>query len=222
MPKQVLFIQGGGAGTHDVWDNKLVASLARELGHGYDIRYPRMPNEAEPSYATWKKALEREIAKLDDGAFLVGHSIGATILINALAEAAPDRKFSGLFLISAPFIGPGGWPSEEIKPQQDLGNRLPRALPGSLYQGPADDTAPPAHVDLYKRAIRDDSVLCGAFGLTDGGRRNRGLAHHRPLSREGETNAWPFSVSLYFWSRLLGFSGIVSSMVWSPSSTRIT
>ena len=24
---QILFIQGGGAGTHDEWDNKLVASL---------------------------------------------------------------------------------------------------------------------------------------------------------------------------------------------------
>ena len=25
--RQILFIQGGGAGTHDDWDNKLVESL---------------------------------------------------------------------------------------------------------------------------------------------------------------------------------------------------
>lgn len=30
--RQVLFIQGGGAGTHDEWDGKLVESLRRELG----------------------------------------------------------------------------------------------------------------------------------------------------------------------------------------------
>ena len=59
MTKQVLFIQGGGAGTHDNWDSKLVASLTRELGQGYDIRYPRMPNEGDPSYPAWKTVLEK-------------------------------------------------------------------------------------------------------------------------------------------------------------------
>jgi hypothetical protein len=44
---QILFIQGGGAGTHDEWDDKLVDSLRRELGDGYEIRYPRMPDEDE-------------------------------------------------------------------------------------------------------------------------------------------------------------------------------
>jgi hypothetical protein len=30
--QQILFIQGGGAGVHDEWDDKLVDSLWRELG----------------------------------------------------------------------------------------------------------------------------------------------------------------------------------------------
>jgi predicted alpha/beta hydrolase family esterase len=153
MTKQALFIQGGSAGAHDDWDSKLVANLARELGQGYDIRYPRMPNESDPSYPAWKIALEHEIAALDDAAVLVGHSVGGTILINALAEHAPERKLAGVFLISAPFVGPGGWPSEDIKPSRDLGARLPPALPIYLYHGSEDDTAPFAHVDLYKKAI---------------------------------------------------------------------
>jgi predicted alpha/beta hydrolase family esterase len=153
MTKQILFIQGGGAGVHDDWDSKLAASLTRELGQDYDIRYPRMPNEADPSYPAWKTALEQEIAGLDDAAILVGHSLGGTILINALAEQAPVRKLAGVFLISAPFVGPGGWPSEDIKPKQDLGARLPQETPIYLYHGNEDDTAPHAHVDLYKQAI---------------------------------------------------------------------
>ena len=40
MSKQVLFIQGAGAGAHDEWDNKLVESLARDLGPTYEISYP--------------------------------------------------------------------------------------------------------------------------------------------------------------------------------------
>ena len=152
--KQVLFIQGGGAGAHDEWDNKLVDSLRRNLGPGYDVRYPRMPNEADPSYGTWKVALAEEIGDLDDGAILIGHSLGGTILINALAEAPPDRKLAGVFLIAAPFVGAGGWPSEDIEPTADLGARLPPKTPIHLYHGSDDDTAPLAHVDLYAGAIR--------------------------------------------------------------------
>jgi predicted alpha/beta hydrolase family esterase len=153
MTKQILFIQGGGAGAYDDWDSKLVASLTRELGRGYDIRYPRMPNEAEPNYTIWKAALEHEIAALDDAAILVGHSVGGTIVINALAEQAVVRKLAGVLLISAPFVGRGGWSSDDIKPSPDLGGRLPPATPTYLYHGSEDDTVPYAHVDLYKQAI---------------------------------------------------------------------
>jgi len=153
MSKQVLFIQGGGAGVHDKWDNKLVESLARELGPAYEISYPRMPDEANPTYAGWKVALEHEIAALDHQPILIGHSVGGTILINMLAENSPGLKLSGVFLIAAPFVGAGGWPSEDIKPSPELGARLPEATPIYLYHGTADDTAPFAHIDLYAKAI---------------------------------------------------------------------
>jgi hypothetical protein len=32
LKRQVLFVQGGGAGVHERWDSKLVDSLRRELG----------------------------------------------------------------------------------------------------------------------------------------------------------------------------------------------
>lgn len=62
-----------------------VASLERDLGLDYEIRYPRMPNEADPRHALWKAVLKKEFAKLDEGAILVGHSVGGTILISVLA-----------------------------------------------------------------------------------------------------------------------------------------
>ena len=133
MKKQVLFIQGGGAGVHDEWDNKLVDSLRQELEPDYDVRYPRMPKAADPSYTLWKAMLAEEIGGLDDGAILIGHSVGGTILINALAETPPSRKLAGIFLIAAPFVGPGGWPSEDIRPTANLGARLPPKTPIYLY-----------------------------------------------------------------------------------------
>ena len=59
-----------------------MASLERELGGNYVVRYPRMPGEDNPSFSAWKAALMREFALLEDGVMLVGHSFGGTILMH--------------------------------------------------------------------------------------------------------------------------------------------
>lgn len=149
---QVLFIQGAGVDVHEGWDRKLVASLERELGAGYEVRYPHMPNEADPSYASWKPALQHELAALDDGAILVGHSVGGTMLIHLLAELRVKAR--ALILIAAPFIGSGGWPSKELSSRTDFG----LAYPVTLVHGSDDETVPVAHVQLYASAIPQATV----------------------------------------------------------------
>lgn len=154
MTYHVLFVQGGGAhGTHDEWDSKLVESLAQGLGTDCDVRYPRMPNEADPEYAQWRTAIEKELDELDDDAILIGHSIGGTILVNALAELSADWTPSTVFLIAAPFVGEDGWPSEDIAPMTDIGARLPAHMRVHLYHGSEDETVPFAHAGLYGTAI---------------------------------------------------------------------
>jgi len=152
-PQQILFIQGGGAGAHDEWDNKLFDSLRRELGDGYEVRYPHMPEEGDPSYARWSAAIRREMTDLDDGAVVVGHSVGGTILINVLAERPPERKLRAIVLIASPFVGAGGWPGDEFELPHDLGARLPQGVPVHVFHGLQDETAPPAHADLYAHVI---------------------------------------------------------------------
>jgi predicted alpha/beta hydrolase family esterase len=153
MTVHVLFVQGAGPNVHDGWDDKLVVSLERELGDGYRVRYPQMPQEDDPHYAAWKPALLNELATLEDGAILVGHSIGGTMLIHALAETSPSFRPGAVILIAAPFIGDGGWPSGELPARSDLGERLPDASPVTLYHGTDDKTVPAAHVQLYAHAI---------------------------------------------------------------------
>ena len=153
MKRQVLFVQGGGERVHDDWDRKLVESLVAALGANYEIRYPRMPNEDDPRYTTWKATLTKEFAALNDGAILVGHSLGGTFLIHTLAEKPQEREFGAIILIAAPFVGEGGWPSDGWQPQHELNRKLPRQVPIYLYHGLADDTAPPSHVELYAHAI---------------------------------------------------------------------
>ena len=151
--QQILFIQGGGAGAHDAWDQKLVDGLRRELGEAYEVRYPRMPDEDDPSHARWGPALRRELAELGDGAVVVGHSVGGTILVHALAEQPPECALAAIVLIAAPFVGDGGWPGSEFELPTDLGARLPRETPVHVFHGLEDEIAPPLHADLYARVI---------------------------------------------------------------------
>ena len=154
MARQVLFVQGGGGkNAHDEWDSKLVEGLERELGPEYEIRYPRMPNEEDPKYASWKTALRSELDMLDDGAILVAHSIGATIVAHSLAEDPPRRAPVGIFLVSMPFIGKDGWPGGDIKPDTELGSKLPQQSSIYLYQGSEDEIVPLEHVRLNAKAI---------------------------------------------------------------------
>ncbi len=131
MTNKVLFVQGGGTEVHDRWDNKLVASLERELGEDYAVHYPRMPNEADPRYSAWRAALLSEFDTLEDGAIVVGHSVGATILIHVLAEQPPKPR----------------------QPRADFSARIPVDVPVFLYHGAEDEVVPFAHVHLYAKAI---------------------------------------------------------------------
>lgn len=151
--RRVVFVQGGGAGAHDDWDSKLVDSLRDALGAGYEISYPRMPQEDDPNYARWSAAIGHELVAGDAGAVVVGHSVGGTILINHLAERFPPPSLAAIVLVAAPFVGAGGWPGDEFELRDDLGARLPRRVPIHLFHGLNDQAVPPEHLELYMRAI---------------------------------------------------------------------
>lgn len=153
MVRQILFVQGAGEGVHDHWDDKLVTSLERELGEHYAVRYPRMPGEEDPRYMAWRAALVREFDSLEDGAILVGHSVGGTVLLHALAEQPLKFRPGGLFVLAAPYIGEGGWPSDDIVERTDFAGCLPPGVPIRLYHGDYDDVVPTSHVQRYAEAM---------------------------------------------------------------------
>jgi len=159
MTRQVLFIQGGGAGAFDE-DAKLAANLGEKLGPGYEVRYPRMPNENEPDYAPWKQVILAEIEAMGDGAILVGHSLGASLLIKIVCDEKLPHKPAGIFLAAAPFWcdDPQGWKWQEVELSKDAGTRLPTDVPVFLYHGRDDEIAPFAHVELYAAALPQAKV----------------------------------------------------------------
>ena len=87
-----------------------------------------MSAEDDPSYARWGPAIRREMDALDNGAVVVGHSVGGTVLIHAVSEMPLKRSLGAIVLLAAPFVGAGGWPGDEFELPTDLGERLPQGV----------------------------------------------------------------------------------------------
>lgn len=147
----VLFLQGAGAGVHDEWDIRLVESLRRELGPSWRVHYPPLPDEADPSEATWRPAIEQALADLGPGSVVVGHSAGGTMLLHVLAESGIPTNLAAIALVAAPFFGKRGWEGDGFPSLDDL--RLPPSLPVFLYHGEDDATVPVAHVERLAAVI---------------------------------------------------------------------
>lgn len=153
MARQLLFIHGGGGGAFEA-DARLVESLRRQLGRAYDIRYPRLPEDNDGLYAIWKSIILDQLKHMGEGAILVGHSIGASVLIKMATEDDAIANVAGLFLIATPFWHDDKvWHWPEARLPTDAARRLPPRLPLFFYQGEADEVVPPEHLDMYARVF---------------------------------------------------------------------
>ncbi len=153
MTTKVLFIQGGGEAAHD-WDARLATSLQEKLGRGYSVSFPKMPNEADPNYLAWQRQIREELEALGDGAVLVGHSIGASMVIKMLAGGAIAQKLAGVFLVAAPFMHhQDGWQWKEAELPANAADGLPKGTPLYLYHGREDEEVPFSHLALYVKAF---------------------------------------------------------------------
>src|SRR5690349_11392479 len=107
MKRSVLFIHGAGAGAHEA-DSKLAASLQAELGADWSVVCPKLPEE-RPDYRLWKAEIARACAHWTERTFFVGHSFGGSLLLKYLAEEPSAPPAAGIFILAAPYWGPGGW-----------------------------------------------------------------------------------------------------------------
>ena len=144
----VLFVQGGGKGAHDE-DTALAASLERALGGQYEVHFPRMPDEADPSVKSWKGKISAELSRLRGKVLLVGHSIGGSILLKYLSEEDVKKPIAGLFLLAAPSWDEDRWNFDDLKLPHDIAETLASIPRIFLYHSRDDVVVPFAHLALH-------------------------------------------------------------------------
>ena len=121
MNQQVFYIHGGRSYTkhedyiEDLRTNPLRSAsdkagkqmwpdiLRNELGEGYKVFVPSMPNKQNAKYEEWKIWFERHFEFINDDVILVGWSLGGAFLAKYLSENTPPFKIKALITLAAPF-----------------------------------------------------------------------------------------------------------------------
>jgi uncharacterized protein len=152
MTKQIIFFHGGGSEEDYHADAKMVDSLKTRLGSEYAIHYPLLANNGSPDFGR-RKQITDEISRSKDDVILVGHSLGASMLLACLSENHVQRNIGGIFLTSTPY-----WQGDEdwVKPfklRSNFAQRLAENTPLFFYHCRDDEEVPFDHMLIYKKEV---------------------------------------------------------------------
>jgi serine hydrolase len=171
MPGTVLVAHSSGPQGPGEGSDPLVQRLCEELGSGYQVLFPQMPDSADdPHYEPWRDRLSSELDAAEGKVILFGHSLGGSVVLKYAAERGLGDRVAGLVLVETPFWGtsdwerewalPEGWPADE--------SQLP---PTFLFHSRDDEEIPFAHLELYAKRLPQATVhpLDGTGHLLDRG-----------------------------------------------------
>src|SRR4051812_1296131 len=102
MERQVLFIQGAGDRGYET-DKKLVTSLRSALGKEYTIHYPEIHTNDRAADFEWPLQIHKAILSFDGDVVLMGHSLGASMLLRTLSKTKVKKRIAGIFLLATPY-----------------------------------------------------------------------------------------------------------------------
>jgi serine hydrolase len=149
VKRQALFIHAAGDKRSPDGSGGLIAYLEDHLAGAYEVLSPDMPDPDQPRYRAWTGQIAGELAALNNDPILIGHSLGASVLLKYLSEGAYQGPVAGLFLIATPYWGDQDWEIEWALPE-DFPSRIPPTLRIFLYHSRSDPEVPFAHLGLYQ------------------------------------------------------------------------
>ena len=116
-----------------------------------------MLNESTPDLGR-KKQIGNEISLIEGEVILVGHSLGASMLLKYLSENRIQKTIAGILLIATPFWrGDEDW-KQAFKLRKDFADKIPRHIPIFLYHSEDDEEVPFDHLGLYLQHLPQATV----------------------------------------------------------------
>ncbi len=174
MPKQILIIHGGDAfekyeeylsylKNKQITLEKLITkdwkrNLSEVLGSEYQVMSPLMPNSQNARYAEWKIWFKKLIMLLDDGAVLIGHSLGGIFLAKYLSENEYPKKIRATLLVAAPYNTENEHPLVDFIISSDLSGLARQGGEIFIYQSKDDKVVPYSNALGYQKALPEAHV----------------------------------------------------------------
>ena len=164
MKKLLIHIHGGES--FDTYDEYLTYLSSKELdptvtkdirwrqqyqeflGDDWQVFLPQMPSPQNSKYHEWKIWFDKYIPFLQDGAVLVGHSLGANFLAKYLTENTVPFKISQLHLVAGCYGWHGGF-----KLGDALSNIEPQCDNVFIYHSQDDEVVRYSSAEKYKKAL---------------------------------------------------------------------
>lgn len=148
----ILFIHGGGDDGYGA-DSKLADSLRKNLGEGFVVAFPHMPEPGWDSTEVWPMKIHEAVA-VHHPTFLVGHSFGASNVLQYLVQYGTPRSLQGVFLIAPPFWGSdANWDIKEYALPPRFADKVSHETPIFLYHCRDDEVVDVVHLDRYAEAL---------------------------------------------------------------------
>ncbi|GAA5225019.1 alpha/beta hydrolase [Membranihabitans marinus] len=158
-PIKVLFAHSGG-GQGDVGQGSfdLVKNLKNELGSQFEVLYPIIDAPEAPTYQMWNNLFAKELKKANQPIILIGHSLGASMLLKFISEEKPNILISAMYLVATPLWGKNGWDVDDFALKDNFENELKQVNKIFLYHCKDDSIVPFKHLNFYKKAMPDATV----------------------------------------------------------------
>lgn len=134
--------------------------VPRQLGEGWDVHVPTMPNKHNADYQAWKIWFEKIVSDFSPPAILVGQSLGASFLVRYFSEGG-DHLPVQLHLVSpAVFRDTPGKDIGEFATELEGIEKLNKLeVPTFIYHSRDDDVVPFWHGEKLAEALPEATFM---------------------------------------------------------------
>jgi uncharacterized protein len=148
MSRQVLLVHSSGPQGDGEGSAPFAERLREGLGPEHEVLFPILPDPEDPHFQPWRLALEEILDGAEDPLVVVGHSLGASVVLKMLAEGAGHGAMAGLVLMATPMWGRSEWEAEWALPE-GWPNHPTELPPTFLFHSRDDEEIPIDHLERY-------------------------------------------------------------------------
>ena len=164
MSYEILLIQGAGLVTTDE-EQVIVDALKAELGEGFRIVYPPIPDADNPSYQAWDSVLTASLERLSGKVILLGHSLGGSVVLKHFSKEPIPDKIIGMILFGVPYWKDQNWDVSEYVIEDDFVGNLSKLDNIYFYYSTDDEVIPKYQFESYQKLM--PQALYRVFSDTD-------------------------------------------------------